>query len=262
MPLVSVLMPHFGNEPYLAEAVASVLAQDLHDLELHVVDDASPDERWLAELAQFRGDRRLVLWRSSVNVGTYRLKNALLARCAGRYVAFHDSDDRSVARRLSRQVEYLEDARLDIVGSWVRYVTERGEFVRHGPMVHNVNLWRSLGLRSLVKHASCVVRREAFGLLKGFDGTARVSADDDFIFRAAHVCKIRNLRAFLYDVRLCQSSLTRAPATGLRSPMRRAYDADTRARDRARRQLREREALLRSLVPPANDVAFELHRVD
>lgn len=262
MPRVSVLMPHFGCEAYVAEAVASVLAQDLRDLELHVVDDASADDRWLQALAPWRADPRLVLWRSTANVGPYRLKNALLERCNGAYVAFHDADDRSARRRLSRQVEYLERGHLDIVGSWVRYINEDGTFVRFGPMVHNVNLWRRLGLRTVVKHATCLVKREVFTLLCGFDGTARVSADDDFIFRAAHVCKIRNIRALLYDVRLCSTSLTRAPATGLRSEMRRNYDAQVRQRERARSAMRNRDDLLRSLIPPASDVAFDLQRVD
>jgi glycosyltransferase involved in cell wall biosynthesis len=262
VPKISVLMPHFGCEAYLGEAVGSVLGQDHSDLELHVADDASPDDRWLEVLAPYRGDPRLIVWRASRNVGPYRIKNALLERCAGAHVAFHDADDRSAARRLSRQLEYLEGARLDVVGSWVRYIREGGEFVRFGPMVQHVNLWRWIGLRTVVKHATCLVRRELFAQVRGFDGTARVSADDDFIFRAAHVGKIRNLRAFLYDVRLTSTSLTRAPATGLRSEMRREYDAGVRRREAERGRLRDRAALLRSLVPPGNDVEFVLERVD
>ncbi len=255
-------MPHFGNEAYLAEAVGSVLGQQLRDLELHVADDASPDERWLEALAPWRSDPRLVLWRSTVNVGPYRLKNVLIERSSGAYVAFHDSDDRSTADRLSRQIAYLERKRLDIVGSWVRYIAEDGTFVRFGPMVQHVNLWRRLGVRYVVKHATCVVKREAFDLLKGFDGTARVSGDDDFIYRAAHVCKIRNIRALLYDVRMCGTSLTRSAATGHESPFRRAYRAQVLLRDRARRDMTSRDELLRSLIPPANDVTFDLVRVD
>jgi len=260
MPRVSVLIPHYCMAEHLAESVASVLNQDFTDLEVHVVDDASPDQRWQDVLAPLRDDPRLIVWRSTANVGPYRLKNALLRLIDAPIVALQDSDDRSHPRRLSRQLACMDDTTADLVGCWARYITPSGFPYFIGPVFSDINFWARFGLRTLIRHPTAIMRRSIFDLLHGFDGSTMFGADQEFILRAAHLHKLRNLASVLYDLRQTAGSLSRSSATGMRSEARRVYRARYLAEERARRQTTERGRLLELLVPHNNEIPFSLVR--
>lgn len=262
MPRVGVLIPHYCAEEYLAEAVTSVLRQDCKDLEVHVADDASPTERWLAELAPLRGDPRLILWRSSANVGPYRLKNVLLARTDTPVIALQDADDRSHPQRLSRQLAHMDRTGADLVGCWARYINPAGRVYSIGPVPPDINFWTRVGLPTTIRHPTAIMRRSVFDVLRGFDGSTKFGADQEFILRASYLHKLRNLAWPLYDLRQTQGSLSRSQATGMRSEARQQYRARYRAEEQLRRQTKDRGRLLELLVPPANDVEFSLERVD
>lgn len=261
MPKVSVLIPHFRCEAFLAEAVGSILGQKMGDLEVHVADDATPDDRWLEVLRPFRHDPRLIVWKASANVGPYRIKNVLLERSDSPFVALQDADDRSHPERIGLQVEYLEKHQADVVGCWCRYMNEAGKIHEWGPVFSNVNLWRWLGKRTVLRQPTAVMRRSIFDVLRGFDGTARVSADEELMYRAVHAFKVRNIRRFLYDIRTLSNSLSRDPSTGLKAAFRLEYEAKYHREEAERWRTRNPKRMLELLTPPPNDVAFTLDRV-
>nr|WP_246401226.1 glycosyltransferase family 2 protein [Jiangella mangrovi] len=94
-------------------AAASILNQSWRDLELLVVDDASPPDytELLDEVAAL--DDRVRVLRAPVNGGTYLVRNLALDHARGDFVTFQDFDDWSHPRRLERQLEpLLADPRL------------------------------------------------------------------------------------------------------------------------------------------------------
>jgi GT2 family glycosyltransferase len=105
-PTVSVLMTTWNGAGFIANSIASVLAQDFADFELIVVDDGSTDDtpRVLAEI----GDPRLRVLRQAVNGGVVAARNAGFVAARGRYVAALDHDDLAHPERLARQVAYLD----------------------------------------------------------------------------------------------------------------------------------------------------------
>lgn len=229
-PMVTVVMTHYRCEPFLAEAAGSILAQSFRDLELWVIDDASPSREWRDALAPFRGDPRLRLFASDANVGTYRLKTAALGAVRGPLVAFQDSDDASEPERLAVQVAALDRRRLDIVGSGYSIVTEDGGVAGRRRMPRWCNWLERLGKTHFIHHPTCLVRARVFDAIGGFDGAARIGADTDFILRAAQRFRIGNVGAPLYRYRERSDSLTHAPGTGYGSPLRESYAEATRAR--------------------------------
>jgi glycosyltransferase involved in cell wall biosynthesis len=86
-PLFSVVIPTYGRAELLREAVGSVLAQTVDDLECLVVDDASP------EPVATPPDPRVRVIRRERNGGSAAARNTGLATARGRYVAFLDDDD-------------------------------------------------------------------------------------------------------------------------------------------------------------------------
>lgn len=92
-PTVSVVVPVFGTEPYLAACLHSVLRQSFHDIEVIVVDDSSPGDVTGIVASVARDDKRVKLIRHPTNQG---LLNARLTGCqkaSGTYIANVDSDD-------------------------------------------------------------------------------------------------------------------------------------------------------------------------
>ena len=106
-PTVSVITPVYNRAGPVAQAVASLAAQTLSDLEIIVVDDGSTDAS--AEAAQRAGGDRARVIRHSVNRGIPAARNTGLAAARGKYIAWLDSDDIARPQRLERQVRFLED---------------------------------------------------------------------------------------------------------------------------------------------------------
>ena len=258
---VTVITSHRSCEAYLASAVRSILEQSLPDLSLVVVDDASPSDAWLEALRPFRGDPRLTAYRASRNVGRYRISNRVFQESDSPFVAFQDADDVSSRERLAEQVRALERRRLDIVGTGFVQIDEAGrEQVRR--RMPRWPLFRSVLGRDFVIHpATMVCRRAAFDRLGGFDGTARLEADTDFLVRAQFTCRIGNVPRPLYFYRRRPRSLTAAPDTALGSPAREAYRRKMFDRAEILRHTADREALLEASRAPENDMDFRLEKV-
>lgn len=125
IPRVSVVMTVYNGLPYLREAVDSVLAQTLRDIELVAVDDASTD----GSTAYLQGcrDPRLRLHRNERNLGQTRSLNLGLQMARAPSVARLDQDDIALPDRLRRQVEVLDRRpEVAVVGTWMREMDERG----------------------------------------------------------------------------------------------------------------------------------------
>ena len=93
MPLVSVLMTAYNREAFIADAIASVLAQKFADFELVVVDDASRDRT--VEIANDLAarDRRIRVYVNERNLGAYPNRNYAATLARGSLIKYHDSDD-------------------------------------------------------------------------------------------------------------------------------------------------------------------------
>jgi glycosyltransferase involved in cell wall biosynthesis len=97
-PLISVIIPVYNRECYLAEAIESVLAQTYSAIQLIVVDDGSTDRS--AEVAQ----KYPLTYQFQPNGGISAARNAGIALATGEFLAFLDSDDIWVTDKLANQM--------------------------------------------------------------------------------------------------------------------------------------------------------------
>jgi len=102
-PLVSVIIPTYNRAWVLKEAIDSVLAQEFKDFELIVVDDGSTDNT--GEILDSYEQDILVLRQS--NKGVSAARNRGIDAAEGRLIAFLDSDDLWLPRKLSSQVDFF-----------------------------------------------------------------------------------------------------------------------------------------------------------
>lgn len=126
-PLVSVVMPVFNQERYLAAALASILGQTFRDFELLIVDDGSTDGTHRI-LTSLRDSRARILYSSHTGfLGALR-RGVMEAR--GRWIARMDSDDVATPQRLERQLCYLsERPECLFAGSVLGIVTPNDKFL-------------------------------------------------------------------------------------------------------------------------------------
>jgi glycosyltransferase involved in cell wall biosynthesis len=106
-PLVSIIIPAYNAQHVIATALLCLQQQTWRNLEILVVDDASPDAT--AELVEgfTARDRRIRLLRQTVNQGAYAARNSGLAIARGEFLTVHDSDDWSHPEKIERQVRAL-----------------------------------------------------------------------------------------------------------------------------------------------------------
>ena len=109
MPLLSLVLAVHGEQAYIADCASSILGQDFDDLELIVIDDASPGHApaLLDELAA--GDPRVTVQHLEERVGRGEARNLGLAAAQGELVWFVNATDRLPAGSLARVAETEAD---------------------------------------------------------------------------------------------------------------------------------------------------------
>lgn len=110
--MVSIIVPVYRAQAYIAETIAMVRKQTYHNWELILVDDASPDDS--AKLIQSMIDEkdteteRICLIRKEKNEGAAKARNTGIALAQGRYIAFLDADDVWFPDKLEKELAFMK----------------------------------------------------------------------------------------------------------------------------------------------------------
>lgn len=108
--MISVIIPTYNRQNYIAGAIESVLAQTCTDYEIIVIDDGSTDntrhilEPYLGKIKYIRQE----------NAGVSTARNTGIKNASGQYIAFLDSDDRWQKQKLEVQIEFMKKNNLDV----------------------------------------------------------------------------------------------------------------------------------------------------
>lgn len=106
-PLVSVVMPSWNREAYLAEAINSILGQTYKNIELIIVDDGSTDDsKFLYDYFMKKDSRVKVIYQE--NKGISGARNTGIKAAKGKYIAVADSDDVSNPNRIEKSVKAIK----------------------------------------------------------------------------------------------------------------------------------------------------------
>ena len=130
LPLVSLIMPVFNAEQYLADAILSILEQSYPNFEFLIIDDGSKDNSSKIIEHFQKSDTRICVVRQPINQGLVPSLNRGLDIAQGKYIARMDADDISLPDRLSKQVEYLEShPDVGILGCGVQHIDQTGKLL-------------------------------------------------------------------------------------------------------------------------------------
>jgi glycosyltransferase involved in cell wall biosynthesis len=171
-------MAVYNGERFLREAIDSILAQSLHDLELIVVNDGSSDKT--SEVLASYADPRVRVVHKEINVGAAGARNTAITLARAPYIAIHDADDIALPYRLNKQFCFLEaNASVSLVGSHAITVDEDGreKGALTYPSADDTEIkWQLLFSNPFI-HSSVMLRRGVATKAGGY-------TEDPVIFRA------------------------------------------------------------------------------
>ena len=126
--LVSVIMPCYDGEKYIAVAIESVINQTYHDWELLIVDDCSTDRSSSIIVGYAAQDYRIRCFKTQSPSGSPCLpRNMGIEASKGRFIAFLDSDDCWLPNKLEQQLPLFEEFNVGVVYSDYEKMSENGE---------------------------------------------------------------------------------------------------------------------------------------
>ena len=164
-PLLTVIMPSYNAERFIAESIDSVVGQSLNDWELIVIDDASTDGTQEVVSDYQRRDRRIRLITQEANRGAAHARNKGLDQARGEMIAFIDSDDIWFSDKAAKQIAAMDRDQADIsYTGWDRCLegSTTGAYVNVPPSVTYHTMLR----RCKINCSTAMVRRSTCGSVR------------------------------------------------------------------------------------------------
>ena len=208
-PLVSVIMPTYNHVQYIGEAIDSVLNQTYRNFELIIIDNYSKDNTEKI-VASYKDDRiKYLKFRNNGIIAASR--NYGIRHSRGEYIAFLDSDDLWLPKKLEKQVTLFQISN-ETAMVYTRFKTIEEDIISNKIFPRNGkyksgNIFNLLYCRSFIACSSVMVKRSVLDQVGLFDTDPNLIAieDIDLWLRIAlkHVIKCTDSSPlFLYRIQL------------------------------------------------------------
>jgi len=210
MPLVSVVMPAYNSEKYIAETIDSVLGQTYPNFEFIIVEDCPTDGTPAIIEKYAKKDRRIVIVRNPHNLGISSSRNNGIRIARGKYIMNMDHDDLSMKGRMEAQVAYLErHPEAGIVGSSVVAIDGSGAVIGKRELPESdASIRKTLPLYAPFAHPSTMVRASAYAKAGKYDRNFEPADDYELYFRIGKGFRFANIAKPLLKHRIHRSSTT------------------------------------------------------
>ncbi len=186
--LVSIIMPSYNTGEYITETLQSVFAQTYKNWEIIIVDDCSTDntDEIIKPLLK---DQRIRYYKNDQNSGAAVSRNRALREARGKWIAFLDSDDLWLPKKLEKQVKFMQDNgyaftftdyRICLNGEWLPYINTAPDVVNK-KMMYNYCYFSTI---------TVMYNREIIGLIQ----TADLKKNNDYAMWLQAIEKSRAYR--------------------------------------------------------------------
>lgn len=208
--LITVLMSVYNeNEEILVQSIESVLNQTYTNIQFIIVND-NPDNPAINRVLGSVTDPRVIKIVNEKNIGLVKSLNKGLKIAEGKYIARMDADDVSKTERFEKQINYLKNQELDLVGAAINCIDEEGNYLNKlvkypRKLTKNHNRW-SQG----VAHPTFFAKAEMYKELGGYRDIS-FCEDYDFICRGLYSgYNIGNINIPLLDYRVRANGISGA----------------------------------------------------
>ena len=207
--LISVLIPVYNVEKYIAAALNSICNQTYRNLQIIVIDDCSTDNTYQIAKKIAESDSRILLLKNEKNSKIVKTLNYGLEFATGDFIARMDGDDTCTPERLEKQLKFLlENPEYSLVGSHVNTIDENDVLIGKLEMpTDQSSISKNLKYSSPVLHI-WLAKSEVYKKLEGYREIPGAE-DYDFLLRMyTENFKFTNLNSFEYSVRIRDGNTT------------------------------------------------------
>lgn len=157
-PLVSVVIPNYNGESFVAKTLDSVLNQTYQHYEIIVVDDCSNDGS--PEIIERYSEKepRIRLIRLAKNEGVANARNTGILQSKGQYIALLDNDDLWTPDKLERQVRLSQEA--DIVYCSYDFIDENDQQIKRPFVVTQQISFHSMLASSMISCSTAFIKAD------------------------------------------------------------------------------------------------------
>ena len=206
-PLVSIIMPAYNAEKYIANSIQSIVNQTYDNLELLIVDDCSTDStKHIMENFAKRDIRIKPIFRTKNSSKPAIAKNSAFEFLKGDYVAFLDSDDLWLDNKLEEQMSLMQSSDFALCYTGGYYIDECGNsigsFLPRYSCGHIIN---KLLFRYEINNQSVVVKRE---VLTEFNKDITIGEDYNLFMNIAVNDRACSIKKKLIKYRIHDKSIT------------------------------------------------------
>jgi glycosyltransferase involved in cell wall biosynthesis len=197
-PKVSVVMPVFNREKFVADAAKSILNQSFTDFEFIIIDDCSTDETF--KILNSINDQRIKLLKLNENRGNYYARNMGMELAKGKYICVMDSDDIALPNRIQIQFDFMEkNGQIGICGSYVK-VIDSDEIITAPTDYDEIKVWSLSNI--MFRHPTVFIRADFLNKYNlRYNDSFRYAADYDFLVKATNFFPVTNIDKVLLEYR-------------------------------------------------------------
>lgn len=126
--LISIIVPVYHVENYIAQTMDCVYEQTYEKWELLLIDDCGGDNcvKIMEDYIRQKGDSRIRLIHQPSNMGAAKARNRGLKEAKGRYIAYLDADDLWTPDKLERELAYLKEKEAAFVFTGYEFADQNG----------------------------------------------------------------------------------------------------------------------------------------
>ena len=193
-PQVTVLLPVYNSEKYIAQAIESILNQTFRNFELLIIDDGSEDSS--VKIVQSYSDPRIRIVKNLQNLGLVQTLNRGITLIKSEYLARMDADDIALPDRLEKQLLFMQARpEVGLLGGAIQLMDENGD--KQGKITVPINdsyllkFW--LHFENVIKHPTVMLRTELLVKTGIYDADFIYNEDFDLWTRFAAQTEIANL---------------------------------------------------------------------
>ena len=197
-PLVSIIIPVYNAEKWLAECLQSALGQSMADIEVIAVDDGSVDGSREILRSFAERDPRLKVLVNGKNCGQAATRNRAIDVSSGRWIAFLDNDDQLASDFCKVLLAEAENSGADIIKGRARIIEVDGsvqetslqwqkDIMERSPLCFNDTWWTAIynadKIRGKVRlHDDAFLGEDLVFLVETITMPMKVSCVDDIVY--------------------------------------------------------------------------------
>ena len=213
-PKVSVLLPVYNSEKYIAETLWSLFEQTFSDFEVLVLNEYGSSKEGLEVVKMFEDDRIRII-QNKEKLGLADSLNLGMREAKGEYMARIDGDDLARNDRFALQVKFLDKNRAyGLVGSLQHHFGVNTDYIHDVPKEHK-DILAGLIYDCLVCHSTIMMRKKAFIDNDLFYDKAKQAEDYELWTRACKKFKFYNIPEILGEYRVGEDNITKGKLAAL-----------------------------------------------